>query len=554
MRFCLCTDTIIVALGVFSVLVYVFLVLRHHAQTAKRCCALARRCLTPQLKPLRWKHYCVEWFRGDLSSASTAQRKLLERKVLQRRLNGLSNAFAFMTHMSLSLVCLIVVRSLLGNNMLTSASQKACVLVVLWVCMCASYLLTLTPALVEICYGIIMIATSIFMWAAPYDTFVLSGLGTFVVRLVVSVPFVNVRSVLLWNLVALASNSILDSQRHMSEQHMSQQRVRFGTPGDLGVVVALAKAFMIIGAVGFRHWTISSAQQEVDIMNLKMEKSASSALLDLHTDVIVQLDSQLNIDSDSQAFKAFLMKTSGETTKGVPFTRFIAEDHERQNFERQMLAADTASEGRVGTYRTTLSDSLRNRLSADISFVKFEMDVGVSQYLLGIRECRDSDVIDTPAFPAQKYKTVTPSANKGTPSASERAEFKEVIFPSHRSVSEAPSQASASEHLRFSQMTRTGKNAQCDSMQECLSSWNVSVARTTCCSLHAYVMEAKNVLKDLRDSPCAANFPSFETDRMQCQNCGIIEADEEDRACGTCFSRNVNAYEFKPAPPSIVQL
>eukprot|EP00928_Gymnodinium_smaydae_P015304 TRINITY_DN15635_c0_g1_i1.p1 TRINITY_DN15635_c0_g1~~TRINITY_DN15635_c0_g1_i1.p1 ORF type:complete len:536 (-),score=42.72 TRINITY_DN15635_c0_g1_i1:53-1660(-) len=534
-------DTIFAAIGMLPVLVHGLLLLRQHAQTIRWGCAFAKRFLSLQISLVSWTHCCAELCQAEAHS------KLFERKVLQRKVDGMSNAFATAAHMCSFVLCSFVLEVMVERDVLATPPQMVSVFVASCTSICASYMLALTSISIEICFAILMIAASIFVWSSSFDTFFLSCAAMFIVQVILSVPSVNLRSVLVWNLVVLGA----------SVAHVVQHQVR----RSIVVLLASFTALIIVSAVGFKRWTFSSARQEIDINGLNIEKSASSALLDLACDVVVQLDGKLNIDSDSRAFKALLMKTSGATAKGVPFTNYISDKQERQDFEVKLLAAQTASEGKVGTFRTTLSDSLRNRFPADLFFVKFEVDVDFSRYLVGIRECRESDVVETPPLPpserdesdaietpsvsSNQHKMAKPSGQKGTPSTSERAEFR---------TASAPPQASISHHLVLPQMGVTSKNAQYSSMLECFSSWNLSVDRTTCCSLHAYVMAAKMVLKDLRDEPCDASFPSFASDRMQCQSCGIIEADGEDRMCGTCGSTSMKSYELNREASRTVRL
>eukprot|EP00928_Gymnodinium_smaydae_P069904 TRINITY_DN5373_c0_g3_i1.p1 TRINITY_DN5373_c0_g3~~TRINITY_DN5373_c0_g3_i1.p1 ORF type:complete len:296 (-),score=24.21 TRINITY_DN5373_c0_g3_i1:202-1089(-) len=290
---------------------------------------------------------------------------------------------------------------------------------------------------------------------------------------------------------------------------------------------------IVIATAGMKRWMTSSARQEIQISGLKIENSASSALIDLVCDVAVQLDSKLNINHDSRAFKALLIKSPGATTKGMSFSSFISDDHEREAFEAQLLSARTTSACGVGTFRTTLVDSLRNRLRVDIFFVKVEMDVDGSHYLLGIRESGEGDRLDTPYTPLEHRKRVS-RARKGTPSTCERADLEDGA---------SSAQSTASNQLLCPQLLITSMDAQFRSLLVCLSSWNVSIDRRACCSFHAYVMEANTLLAKLREAPCDTSFPNLDLNSMQCHECGIIEAAMSDRVCGFCDSHKPEASQ-----------
>eukprot|EP00928_Gymnodinium_smaydae_P009078 TRINITY_DN13352_c0_g1_i1.p1 TRINITY_DN13352_c0_g1~~TRINITY_DN13352_c0_g1_i1.p1 ORF type:complete len:237 (-),score=15.04 TRINITY_DN13352_c0_g1_i1:716-1354(-) len=208
----------------------------------------------------------------------------------------------------------------------------------------------------EVCYAVLMIAASFFVFYSSPETFVIQFAFVFIMQLLLSVHFMKLSSALLWNFVALIANIVSAMQNH----------VQHAEPSLIFAMFLLTFAITIIATAGVKRWMISSARQEIHISSLKIENSASSALLDLVCDTVVQLDSKLNINHDSRAFKALLMKTSGATTKGMPFSSFIADDLERQTFEARLLNARTTAERGVGTFRTfrqlTQSPSCRHIL------------------------------------------------------------------------------------------------------------------------------------------------------------------------------------------------
>eukprot|EP00928_Gymnodinium_smaydae_P001454 TRINITY_DN10539_c0_g1_i1.p1 TRINITY_DN10539_c0_g1~~TRINITY_DN10539_c0_g1_i1.p1 ORF type:complete len:507 (+),score=65.18 TRINITY_DN10539_c0_g1_i1:155-1522(+) len=445
------------------------------------------------------------------------------------------NAILTVSGMTSILISAVLIRMVLGTETGRTDSQLLCVIAVSALSICASYMLVLTSVLLEIYYAMFMLLASYFVWSSAVDTFFFVACATFVVQLVLSVHFMNMRSVVLWNLVVLSVEIIYAMQNPL--QTLGRNIVLY---------LLIFYALIIFATGGFKQWAISTACQEIYISGLKIEKSASSSLLDLVCDVVVQLDGKLNIKNDSPAFKAMLMKNGATTTEGVPFTSFIVDDQERQNFEVQLRAAGTSSEGKVGTFRTKLSDSLRNHVSSDIFFVAVEMDVNVTHYLLGVRECNDTFVsetgvrerndtfvTETPECPPRKDRK---AARKGTPRISKRSEFKQVATPSQPVVPDT---------CYCSQLLPTSSNAKFHSMLACFNTWNLKVDRTACCGFHAYVVAAKIMLKEFRDTPCDTGFPSFAPEGMQCQACGRIEADPTDM-CVICESTEMEAYRLKP--------
>eukprot|EP00928_Gymnodinium_smaydae_P054273 TRINITY_DN3807_c0_g1_i1.p1 TRINITY_DN3807_c0_g1~~TRINITY_DN3807_c0_g1_i1.p1 ORF type:complete len:535 (+),score=43.08 TRINITY_DN3807_c0_g1_i1:54-1658(+) len=534
MQFCFCVETIFLACGLPLVLAHGVFCLRKHCQTVGWC-ALVEMCSVLWKTLVTWTRSCIELLQLTCSCDSTLRDELLTQKLLQARLEGMSNAISTLAGLFSATIIAIMIRIAFGLDTDRSSPQLVCLLIGSSASICAAYIFVLTSRILELYYATIMVALSFFIWSSPVDTFFFGVFVSYVIILLLSVHFMNMRSVVFWNLVVL-STEIAYTLRHPI--HNSQRNIVL-------YFIGFTAAIIFITA-GFKRSTISRARQEICISNLKIESSASSSLLDLVCDVVVRLDSKLKISQESRAFKAMLMKTGGTATKGVPFTNFIVDDEERQNFEGQLLAAHTGSEGKVGTFRATLADSLRNRVRVEIFFVAVEIDVGVVHYLLGVRESNLAGLMEAPSFPPKKdSKTVTPSLRKGTPSSCERAEFKAPT---------TPPQSVASEHLQFPQLQLTSQKAQYISMLTCLASWNVNVDRTNCCSFHAYANVAKMVMEEFREAPCDASFPRLALEGAQCQLCGSIEAGESNLLCGLCESGNMEPYRFGPEPVTTMML
>eukprot|EP00928_Gymnodinium_smaydae_P046129 TRINITY_DN3072_c0_g2_i1.p1 TRINITY_DN3072_c0_g2~~TRINITY_DN3072_c0_g2_i1.p1 ORF type:complete len:540 (-),score=57.20 TRINITY_DN3072_c0_g2_i1:88-1707(-) len=539
MQLCFCSETIFFTIGVFLVLSHVFLHVRKHIQ-AVGWCAFSQQCSVLRQTLVSWTRSSIELLQLSCSCSSASRDELLSQKLAKRRLEAMSSVISTLAVMFSTVIMGISIRIAVGAGTVRSGPHLACLLVASLASTCASYVFELTSKLVELYYATMMITIAVFAWSSLADEFFVTFLTAYVIKLSLSIHFLNMRSVVLWNLVVLSVEVVHDAQHGIKD---SERYV--------GLQLAAFTLVIIVVTAGFKRWAISAARQEIYISNLKVENSASSSLLDLVCDVVVQVDSQLTIKHESLALKAMLMKTGGATTKGVPFTSFIADDQERQLFTWQLLAPRTVSEGKVGTFRTTLSDSLRNRVSADIFFVAIEMDVDVVHYLLGVRELNERDVMGAPSFPLRedsqedKKKVKRSSSKKGTPSNYERADFNEAA---------GPSPPVASDNLHFPQLLLTSTNAQYISMLHCLSSWNVNVDSTTCCSFHAYVLAAKMVTSEFRKAPCDARFPSLAREGTQCQMCGMIEAGEGNVSCGLCESSDVKPYRLKPESVPAIKL
>eukprot|EP00928_Gymnodinium_smaydae_P098177 TRINITY_DN9079_c0_g1_i1.p1 TRINITY_DN9079_c0_g1~~TRINITY_DN9079_c0_g1_i1.p1 ORF type:complete len:683 (+),score=57.13 TRINITY_DN9079_c0_g1_i1:59-2107(+) len=444
MEFCFCTATICFAIGVLLVLTQGLFFIREHAQAIR---AFMVRCASFFRAWKNWPRYCVKLCQCHCSSDSSLGDALLATKLSQRRLEAMSSVLVTVSAIFSIGITGILMRMLLQMDMGGTYPQMVSLFVASSVSMCASYVFTLTHELLEFCYVTIMIAVSFYIWYSPHYAFVLNLSLSCVVQLVLSTTFMNIRSVLSWNLVVFGSSFVYALREPLTSPLRSV----------IFLFLIVMFALNVLAAVGFKRWAVSSASQETYISSLKIENSASLSLLDLVCDVVVQLDNKLNIKHDSRAFKAMLMKTGGSTTKGLPFTHFIADQQERQKFERHLLAAQSAPEGNVGTFRTMFTDSLRNCLHAEMFYVPVQMDVNVTHFLIGVRECNEADAMHVgqstdvmeSQVPNKDEKKVTPPSHKrrkGTPSSCERAELREQV---------TPPQVVASDHLQSPHLRAT---------------------------------------------------------------------------------------------------
>eukprot|EP00928_Gymnodinium_smaydae_P001997 TRINITY_DN10709_c0_g1_i2.p1 TRINITY_DN10709_c0_g1~~TRINITY_DN10709_c0_g1_i2.p1 ORF type:complete len:251 (-),score=18.44 TRINITY_DN10709_c0_g1_i2:370-1122(-) len=232
------------------------------------------------------------------------------------------------------------------------------------------------------------------------------------------------------------------------------------------------------------------------------------------------------------------MRMSGSSLEGMMFTEFISDELAKRDFEERMRS-NTSSEGKVGTFSTTLSDRLGNTIGAEIFFVKIQMDIDGCHYMLGIRESREAALIGTIPEPNQDIqvrKKRKPLGFVGTPSNSDRSALEDR---------KAPPQVSLLKRLRYSHLVPTTNLARSMSMSFCMSTWNISIKGTECCEFHSYVNASKKVLNELRRKRCQSDFPPSQTLKgMQCQECGLIQGEEDE--CSTCGSPDLFVLEERP--------
>eukprot|EP00928_Gymnodinium_smaydae_P018767 TRINITY_DN17155_c0_g4_i2.p1 TRINITY_DN17155_c0_g4~~TRINITY_DN17155_c0_g4_i2.p1 ORF type:complete len:305 (-),score=30.97 TRINITY_DN17155_c0_g4_i2:735-1649(-) len=303
MEFCLCFETIYFFVGSFLVLSHGFLSLRKYAQEVGWVSAVKGLCSTLLQTMARWMRLCVELLQCNCLSAVNPRDELLMQKLAQRQLEAMTNAITIIGGVQSLAVAFVSLRIVMGMEIQGPRVQLVCLLVGSAASLCASHMLVLTSNVLEIYYAMMMLAGSCFVWTSPVDSFAFSVSSAYVVHLLLSIHFMNMRSVLLWNLVAFGINVT----------YVVQHPLHNPPPVVVFLFLTALTTLVILATVGFKRWAISSARQEIYISSLKIKNSASSSLLDLVCDIVVQIDSKLNITHDSRSFKAMLMKTGGSS-------------------------------------------------------------------------------------------------------------------------------------------------------------------------------------------------------------------------------------------------
>eukprot|EP00928_Gymnodinium_smaydae_P033103 TRINITY_DN23808_c0_g2_i1.p1 TRINITY_DN23808_c0_g2~~TRINITY_DN23808_c0_g2_i1.p1 ORF type:complete len:563 (-),score=41.40 TRINITY_DN23808_c0_g2_i1:320-2008(-) len=526
MEFCWCADTVLFVISALLVLLHVGLRVRSNVRVSRWCCGCMdafeplKRCL------LAW----VQYFWDALISKKSTHDELVERKILQRRIEAIGIASITAANI-LALVLLVnVFRGATEQVIHSTAPQRTCLVVAMLASMCVYSAPALTSRSIDVYYALMIIATSVYIWTSSIELLALSMVQAAFVRLMLSVLYLKTAATILWNTMLSGATCV-----YLANCSVNDELKSILAYSDVGSTIVL-----IIVAAGVKRLATSVAHQEVCISRLRTENSSSMLLLDMVCDVILELSDKLRIVHDSPAFTALLMRAAGSSNEGMSFTSFIHDKDEAQDFQ-DSLFGKRCFEGKVGTGVATLSDTSRNTVRVEMFFVRIEMDTNINHYLLGIREFKDSEVIQGPSFKAPKQKGVKPLLNNGTPSALERSTLGK---PS------GSDKGKTSGRCRYPHLQLTNEKGMYSSLGMSLSTWNISTMRTTCCSYHEYITAGKTALTKLAEAPCDSNFPEIVQQGRQCQECGIIDASIEQSevtACSVCLSPDMTFFDMNAA-------
>eukprot|EP00928_Gymnodinium_smaydae_P010421 TRINITY_DN13924_c0_g2_i2.p1 TRINITY_DN13924_c0_g2~~TRINITY_DN13924_c0_g2_i2.p1 ORF type:complete len:530 (+),score=61.52 TRINITY_DN13924_c0_g2_i2:67-1656(+) len=464
------------------------------------------------------------------SKELTAFDKLVRRKLEQRKTQIAHVSFIAIANLMMVALLFSLSTVAWGTDARFSDGQIMCSLCSMILSICAYSAPPSTPGLSEVYYACMMILCTVYLQTSPLDLFTFCLQSACFIRFVLSVTLLNTVHMCFWNLAALGATYVYTTNSP-AHHPWSDLLLSFDT---------MATLTCIVTSIGFEQLIISSIETEAQISKLKINSSSSMLLLDMMCDVVLELSDKLIIVSESLNFAAMMLKSSALYLKGQPFTCFIEDELGRKAFEKHLIAG-AGQNSKVGVCNTTLTDSLRNRIRVEVFFVKVDMDVDIFHYLIGVRESNEDPCGIAPSFSIPKVASRTPSQHHGTPSKSIQSDLHQTRVPPRPKVKGG---------LRNPQLILTGNNARCDSLEKCLSTWNIDIPPGVCCSYHAYILACKQMVATLARVPCERTFPTFSTEGLQCQTCGIIigDADEGDcDTCPTCDSLQLRAFSLHEA-------
>eukprot|EP00931_Biecheleriopsis_adriatica_P082142 TRINITY_DN5553_c0_g1_i2.p1 TRINITY_DN5553_c0_g1~~TRINITY_DN5553_c0_g1_i2.p1 ORF type:complete len:547 (+),score=66.97 TRINITY_DN5553_c0_g1_i2:55-1641(+) len=516
LEFCWCMETVAFVLGAFFVSLHVLVRIDHYrrklqkvfgASFVKLVRGQVRNALTFVIK------FCQEpW--------SDAVDKEVEEKFNSRRMATTQRVCLAAANCISTCIVFVLWNIAQDRPRWMTIWQFASIICALAVCLCAYAFVALTPRSLDLIYTFLMALTVIFTGCGSSEYFPFTLICSLWARYLFSLVYLKMHSVTFWTVAVTCTSVVYSWQAPPST---------IPTSTALGFEVASSIVLLLVVS-GVKQWTLTTIHQEIDVSNLKMEKTGAMTLLDMVCDVVVELDKDLAIRRDSRRFAALLLRSSTRSIEGTPFAEFIASEEERDTVLSKLSATAVDSEAFVGTCRAKLLDSLRNPVDMEMFFVKVSLQDGGCHYLLGIREVVDA-IPDMPTFQSESVRKQRQDlANRGTPSSLDSGSLES------REAPEPP--AAQKNSLRFPDLAATHLTAMASDVIMIMSEWNATVPRTFCCNFHAYCKTLHTIERQLLKLQCRPDFPPSAPTGSQCQHCGLFRRfqGDEEPWCTFCQS------------------
>mmetsp|Transcript_120047 Transcript_120047/g.346788 ORF Transcript_120047/g.346788 Transcript_120047/m.346788 type:complete len:571 (+) Transcript_120047:51-1763(+) len=132
-----------------------------------------------------------------------------------------------------------------------------------------------------------------------------------------------------------------------------------------------------------------SAAQEVHASSSQCHRRATSSLLDVLCDAVVDLDDKLALTEHAPKLASVLMHGQGKCLQGVAFKDFVAAGWETVEAQIQRNTHGPDSSPVAGMFGGELRDAMGNRMRAVLYHVPYTTIAGAVRHLIGIQERND---------------------------------------------------------------------------------------------------------------------------------------------------------------------
>eukprot|EP00928_Gymnodinium_smaydae_P051009 TRINITY_DN3454_c0_g1_i2.p1 TRINITY_DN3454_c0_g1~~TRINITY_DN3454_c0_g1_i2.p1 ORF type:complete len:556 (+),score=60.05 TRINITY_DN3454_c0_g1_i2:72-1670(+) len=344
-------------------------------------------------------------------------------------------------------------------------------------------------------------------------------------RALLSINYTSYHMVVVWNCVYCAAATYAKTNAALVGDSV---RLR----GEIALEVGALLAILYLSRT-----TVASLKREIQhqarATNLQSENSATTQLLEVMCDVVVELDGEKRIAENSESLAAMFAFNHTRGVKGTQLQDLMPFAEDRTKVD-ELLLTMSRSTGRLDPRlaHVTLRDSYGTDFRAELFFVHCSGLDRSSRYLAGIQENRDAPI-------AELRRNSSSQIPSGPPVASTYGCTQQNASLDNSESGAPPSNADHSgsadqpgEPLLHPHFKRTTEKAQVVSLMMALVSWNVVVPPRKCCAYHAALDEMNRIVKQFEQESCK---PGFKQDfSAQCSHCGILDEWENVRESLQC--------------------
>eukprot|EP00927_Polykrikos_kofoidii_P046604 TRINITY_DN40788_c0_g1_i1.p1 TRINITY_DN40788_c0_g1~~TRINITY_DN40788_c0_g1_i1.p1 ORF type:complete len:553 (-),score=69.30 TRINITY_DN40788_c0_g1_i1:45-1703(-) len=370
-------------------------------------------------------------------------------------------------------------------------------------------------------------------------------------RLYSSTVSLSVPKTIFWNcanLCAIFACVILATDDALSAEEVRALAVQESA----FMIVIIASVVTCVAA------TSDAVVQELDAKAAKKTQLASQALLDVVFDVVVCLDSDLQITEQAAKRVTALHANPQRSLEGVAFKSLLCFEEEQDRFERILRASLDTDVTRSEVFHATMCNGGGDSVRMELFAVTYKDVFDKCRHIIGLREIIDVDQSVQPlSLPARddaqpinecEFTAIDNTALMigSVPRCGDiaHADSGNVVcsstLPSEQSTFVAVGQAHSRDirrrvgRLLLDEYKETNPTAQRDSLANVLHSWNNYIQPQDCCPFHAMTQNIESALKTFQREPCQRSFKPAYT--YQCCFCGILSGESfTNDTCAACL-------------------
>eukprot|EP00927_Polykrikos_kofoidii_P082520 TRINITY_DN8228_c1_g1_i1.p1 TRINITY_DN8228_c1_g1~~TRINITY_DN8228_c1_g1_i1.p1 ORF type:complete len:631 (+),score=66.96 TRINITY_DN8228_c1_g1_i1:58-1950(+) len=162
--------------------------------------------------------------------------------------------------------------------------------------------------------------------------------------------------------------------------------------------------FLIFCSEAVRGWVVCHICDELEKEETKSGSNAAVALLNTVCDASAQLDDDLVISEDASRLGAMLLHSSNRSLKGVPFSKLLSSDIDRERFASRARARANVQQQEnalADLFHVHVRDNTNNDVEVEVYLVSFTSYCDRTKFLVGIREQAVDVVAPVADVPAQ---------------------------------------------------------------------------------------------------------------------------------------------------------
>jgi len=280
------------------------------------------------------------------------------------------------------------------------------------------------------------------------------------------------------------------------------------------------------------------------------ELRAVKRLLGTICDVVVELDSKLNLVHHSPRLSDILISASGRSLQGLAIQEFMPSDDDRKEFVVRMHSGSDEASAHADVFHTKLRDSSGSNIAMEFFSVQFRGPDTRMRHLLGMREFTDihpltpsPEQLPSQLMPSHPGRVDTQMRQDACPAEVERD-------ARSLSASDTPSLCSDGDGPKM----ETADVAKKLTIASTLMGWSITESEGACCPWHLQLAESMRVIDAMLRGRCQPEFGPV--GKWSCRNCGIAAVEYRNRALKHCclLCKGVNMHSPQPKSRSATEL